>query len=255
MIQSIILCLKQLKSKESAPSHTTSDPSATPKPQLKVTSLLADEFRSVLHEEVETLVDETLPGDASLLLPPIQIAVNCLQYGLKRCFTEFRDARSRSNTTATISKFAPILEEQAQAVFLSSVLPACFSKHKLKLAPLYNCGPTLLHPPLPSQADMHIAVRKKLLPSLNRDALRQTAELMPRWEAARNPEFDRDSDYCVQDLQDHDDGYKAKKNKRREEERQKSNMDLMADGLMPLNDGNDDNDENFLHVPADFHDP
>ena len=143
-----------------------------------MSAALADDFRQCLREEVEALADEALPGDASLLLPPVQVACNCLRLALVRCFTEFRESRSRANTTATISKFAPILEQQA--VILSTVLPAVFSRHKLKLFHLYNCGSALLPPPLPSDADMQTAIKRALLPPLSRDALRQAALLMQR---------------------------------------------------------------------------
>ena len=236
----------ELKSKDSVPAgivahHTTTDSKATPKLQLKVNPALADEFGIKLREIVEVLVDETLPGDASLLLPPIHIAERCLGFGLHKCFTQFKESLSRPDPL--ISKFAPILEQPS--IILNTIVPAFFSKNKIKQPAMYNCK-NLFLPPLPSEAEMQRAIKRHLFPPLNLDALRQTKDIMLRWESSRNPEFDRDSDYYSQDHQDHEDSYKAKKSKLRQEARQMNSADLMADGLIaqPL-DGDDD--DLFLH--------
>jgi hypothetical protein len=64
---------------------------------------------------------------------------------------------------------------------------------------------------------------------------------MLRWESARNPQFDPGSEYFTLDHQDHDDSYQAQKIKLREAERQLSDTNFMADGLIPQpHDGDDD---------------
>jgi hypothetical protein len=242
-----------LKTKESvpakiAPQQTATDLKSASKPQLKVNSLLVDEFCNKLRQEILPLVSQTLPGDASLLLPPIQIAANCLRYGLGAIFTQFKNSSSRPDPM--ISKFAPILDQAS--IILKTVLPECFLRHKVVLADLYNCD-ALFIPPLPSEADLPTAIRKKLLPQQKPSSLLQTKQLMLRWESVRNPEFDRDSEhYALCEEQDHDHSYKAKKMKVREEARQRLHTDLAADGLMPQPLSVDDED-NFLRKNPDFH--
>ena len=245
---------EEMKSKASVPStlvphDATSNLKATPKLQLKINPVLADEFGVKLRDVVEALVDETLPGDASLLLPPIHIAERCLNYGLfGKLIDQFNQSASRPDPL--ISKFAPILEHSARELTVNTYT-ACFSKQKVKAIAMRNCEALLL-PPLPPQAEMQRCIRRHLFPPLSLDALRQTKDLMLRWESTRNPEFDRDSDYYAQDHEDHEDCYKAKKIRLREEANQRSSMDAMADGLMPQPHDADDDLDNFLRINPNF---
>jgi hypothetical protein len=244
------LC-EELKSKDSISAGVASDPKAAPpKPQLKVNHVLADDFGNKLRDEVEAILDETLPGDASLLLPPIQIAERCLRDGLKKCFTQFKDSASRPDPL--ISKFAPILEQQAN--LLQSV-HACFLKNKIKPRDLLkdDCSALLL-PPLPSESELPRAIKRNLCPTLNLDALRHAKDLMLRWESARNPEFDPDSEYYTQDDDLHHDSYQAQKVKLRDEARHATSLDLLADGLMPQPHDADDEDGFCLHSRIDDYD-
>ena len=257
VVKAIIFDLcEELKSKDVASAgvsqHVASELKSLPlKPLLKVTPVLADDFRNKLRGEVEALLDDTLPGDASLLLPPIQIAERCLRDGLKKCFTQFKDTVSRPDPM--ISKFAPILEQSAN---FFPLVDACFSKHKIKTRDLLkeDCR-ALLPLPLPSESELPRAVKRNLYPTLNLDDLRQTADLMLRWESARNPEFDLDSEYYTEDRQDHDDSYQAQKIKLRAEARQLSSMDHMTDGLIPQPLDGDDEDGFIIRGNIDQFDP
>ena len=113
------LC-EEIKSKDSAPAGvlSTSNPKAAPKPQLNVNSVLAHEFGDKLRNEVDALVDDTLPGDASLLLPPIQIAERCIDYGLRELLKQFKQSASRPDPL--ISKFAPILDQSSMTLTIDA---------------------------------------------------------------------------------------------------------------------------------------
>jgi hypothetical protein len=234
------LC-EEIKSKDSVPAgvlshHTASNPKTAPKPQLNINSVLAHEFGDKLRSVVDALVDDTLPGDASLLLPPIQIAERCVDFGLRRLLKQFKESASRPDPL--ISKFAPILDQSAMTLTIDA-FSSIFSKNKVKRNAMSNCNALLLAP----EGDTQRTISRHLFPSQSLEAFRQTKDLMLRWESTRNPEFDRDSDYYTEDHFDHEDNYKAKKFKLREEASQRLSMDLMADGLVAQpHEGEDDKD-------------